>query len=465
MTTQRCPSCDHQMAASCKICTYCGANLNPYQTLPPAGFDFGTIPSANEARVESPDPDAPVQARRRTKRSSQAVRSRPDAGSPPRPDVPRPPSKRRPVAPRPAPAVEDAPVDEGHEPGPKRGLLGRIFGGSRDVGEQQQVGTAEQGVYPASAVTPTPQPASHPQPVESRQPQPRQTPAPYDPPDDDGGDFEHSAEMPRTPYTPEQIEHFEKMRRHFDQQVGQADGSQTVGLPEDVDYGKIIPDSPQYVLQIRDPKGRWHNYAAVYMKPLNVGRGKDSQEVPGLNTMAARHFQIRIKKKRLILEDLTSINGIFLKIDQPHELQDGSRFRIGSQILEFHTFDESETLPPEPLKSDEDGEVLWSQDLDPLAFLDLVRSDGRPGLRFPITKADATVLGREGREADLGLTGNIMASARHAQIERRDGRFFLSDLGSRNGTYVQLLQPHVLTPGTEFLAGQLLFRIIEERGI
>ena len=38
----------------------------------------------------------------------------------------------------------------------------------------------------------------------------------------------------------------------------------------------------------------------------------------------------------------------------------------------------------------------WAEEQPGLAFLDLIRPDDKPGLRFPLTKPDQTVIGREG---------------------------------------------------------------------
>ena len=55
-------------------------------------------------------------------------------------------------------------------------------------------------------------------------------------------------------------------------------------------------------------------------------------------------------------------------------------------------------------------------------------------------------IGREG--CDLTVAGDFHVSRRHAQITRQDGHYFIEDLGSSNGTYVNeaQLSPHRPTP-------------------
>jgi pSer/pThr/pTyr-binding forkhead associated (FHA) protein len=53
-------------------------------------------------------------------------------------------------------------------------------------------------------------------------------------------------------------------------------------------------------------------------------------------------------------------------------------------------------------------------------------------------------------------------SGRHAQIRREDGKFFLEDLKSRNGTYVHLLDPHELKSGDVSRRGLVFFRVVDQ---
>ena len=50
-------------------------------------------------------------------------------------------------------------------------------------------------------------------------------------------------------------------------------------------------------------------------------------------------------------------------------------------------------------------------------------------------------------------------SGLHAQISMRNGRCFLKDLGSSNGTYLRLSKPTSVKRGMLVLAGQQLFRV------
>jgi pSer/pThr/pTyr-binding forkhead associated (FHA) protein len=175
--------------------------------------------------------------------------------------------------------------------------------------------------------------------------------------------------------------------------------------------------------------------------------------------MAVKHMKFRYERTTLVVDDLGSLNGIYIRITEPLPLVNGMRFRIGLQTIEFHDAD-----PPEPVPSavGEDGEEFCSRDLVPLAFLDMIRPDGRPGLRFPIVRPDPTIIGREGAATHITLTGDSGVSGRHAQIRREADTFVLEDLRSRNGTFVHIVGSRALTSGDVLLAGRVLFRVVEE---
>ena len=102
----------------------------------------------------------------------------------------------------------------------------------------------------------------------------------------------------------------------------------------------------------------------------------------------------------------------------------------------------------------------------PLAYLDMMGPDGQPqtAVSYPLT--GTVVLGREGH---IDLSGDPMASRLHAKVEYRDGAFYLEDLGSTNGTFIQLTHRTKLavsrSPGGEgdvlLIGADLMIRVNE----
>ena len=227
------------------------------------------------------------------------------------------------------------------------------------------------------------------------------------------------------------------------------------------DLAKFKIASSLLTLQIFDRSGQWHDWTTLGAGGVKVGRTEKNARFPELNSMAVKHMRIALDGSRIVVEDMGSLNGVYLKLTRFAPLDDGSRFRVGAQVIEFQ---KAEPLPTaEPLVS-EDGEAFWSRDLDVAAYLQYVRTDGKPGLRFPITKPDVTVLGREsrpGKPVDIALPNDEWASGQHAQIRRDGEAFLLEDLGSRNGTFVQLKGLSEVLPGDVLLVGRVLLRAVD----
>lgn len=86
--------------------------------------------------------------------------------------------------------------------------------------------------------------------------------------------------------------------------------------------------------------------------------------------------------------------------------------------------------------------------------LHLVMEGGQPGEVYELD--DDTVIGRSNGVITFPHDGFM--SGRHARIERRGSSFFLTDEGSRNGTFVKIKGEIELKPGDTILVGKQLFR-------
>jgi pSer/pThr/pTyr-binding forkhead associated (FHA) protein len=80
---------------------------------------------------------------------------------------------------------------------------------------------------------------------------------------------------------------------------------------------------------------------------------------------------------------------------------------------------------------------------------------GQVAQRFPLQNAVTTV-GRNG--ADINFPDDLYLSPVHAQFLYLDGVLSVRDLGSKNGTWIYLEEPHRLVDGDLFLLGSQVFR-------
>lgn len=87
--------------------------------------------------------------------------------------------------------------------------------------------------------------------------------------------------------------------------------------------------------------------------------------------------------------------------------------------------------------------------------LALLAEDGEIMQTFVLDHPE-TSLGRN--DGDIRFGEDVFLSPLHAQISHRDGKLFLRDLGSRNGTWVFIDAPHRLMDGDVMLVGSQLLR-------
>lgn len=87
--------------------------------------------------------------------------------------------------------------------------------------------------------------------------------------------------------------------------------------------------------------------------------------------------------------------------------------------------------------------------------IQLITEGGQVGEVHPLERTE-TIVGRV--DGDLIFPHDGYMSGRHARIMEREGRYFLLDYSSRNGTFVRIKGEVELQPGDMFLVGKQLFR-------
>ena len=172
--------------------------------------------------------------------------------------------------------------------------------------------------------------------------------------------------------------------------------------------------------------------ATISEQPLIIGR--DTNQVGFALTddfnVSRRHAQIRREGDRFILTDLNSSNGTYVNgqsVRGDVEIKPGDRLRFGNQELVFE------------IKPIESSAVLQHGDRR-LVF--------EPG-------SNEIVLGRDSNQAQA-VFSDVTVSRRHALLRRVGNDFYIRDLGSSNGTFVngQPLQGEVkLSPGDRVRLG------------
>jgi pSer/pThr/pTyr-binding forkhead associated (FHA) protein len=163
-----------------------------------------------------------------------------------------------------------------------------------------------------------------------------------------------------------------------------------------------------------------------------------------------------VREGKLMLNDLNSQNGSFLRQRQDSELIPGDVFLLGRELFRFVT----QSLDESSNKESVEGTMVWSVpklQKGPLtARLEHIKLSGEVVGEFKLDKPETT-LGRT--TGDLVFKDDPYMSGSHARIVAQPGRFVLQDLRSRNGVYRRVRAETVLIDGDEFFMGEQLFYV------
>jgi pSer/pThr/pTyr-binding forkhead associated (FHA) protein len=161
------------------------------------------------------------------------------------------------------------------------------------------------------------------------------------------------------------------------------------------------------------------------------------------------HAQLDIRGVNAVIRDLESLNGVFVKMTQEEELTNGQIIRIGQELLRFELIGAPEPTP--------DGtELMGSPNPGYWGKLTVIIGRDITGAAFPLLGESCT-LGRE--RGDINFPDDGYVSGLHARVTLRDGRVFLADLGSSNGTFIKVNGERAVGHESFVLLGQQLFRL------
>jgi pSer/pThr/pTyr-binding forkhead associated (FHA) protein len=165
-----------------------------------------------------------------------------------------------------------------------------------------------------------------------------------------------------------------------------------------------------------------------------LGRDESCEIVLDGETISRRHCEIRRLGGTYLLRD-SSRNGTFVngaRIEHA-QLRDGDQIRVGTNILQVH-------LVPGSLTNAFTGKATTSQRLGPAAaeLIHLIRPQIvvkglEEGVTQPFTE-DRITMGRRLENHLILEADNV--SRQHIAIERIDKQYFVRDLESANGTYL-----------------------------
>jgi pSer/pThr/pTyr-binding forkhead associated (FHA) protein len=180
--------------------------------------------------------------------------------------------------------------------------------------------------------------------------------------------------------------------------------------------------------------------------------GRNGQLVfPDDPFVSPKHANLFYRNGKLVVRDEGSLNGVFVRVRGTIEAQLGDQFLAGEQLFKLDANPKANDGPAP------DGTYFYSSPKHQSLFrITQVLQGGAPGM-VVCARGQSLQIGREG--GDLNFPGDLYMSASHCRIEELTGKFALTDLNSRNGTYIRLKAERELGHGDYLFIGRKLLRV------
>jgi pSer/pThr/pTyr-binding forkhead associated (FHA) protein len=180
--------------------------------------------------------------------------------------------------------------------------------------------------------------------------------------------------------------------------------------------------------------------------------GKNGQLVfPDDPFISPKHANFFYRDGRLVVRDEGSLNGVYLRVRGTVELSAGDQFLAGEQLFRLDVTPRASDGP------EQDGTYFYSSPKHTSPFrISQILQGGMFGM-VVCARSNALQVGREG--GDLNFPSDLFMSGSHCRIEEVSGKFALTDLNSRNGTYVRLKTERELGHGDYLFIGRKLLRV------
>jgi pSer/pThr/pTyr-binding forkhead associated (FHA) protein len=166
--------------------------------------------------------------------------------------------------------------------------------------------------------------------------------------------------------------------------------------------------------------------------------------------VSPRHADLFYREGKLVVKDEGSLNGVYVRVRGSIDVNPGDHFLAGEQVFRIDATPKA-TDSPGP-----DGTYFYSSPKHQSPFRVVQILQGGPTGMTACARAAGVQIGREG--GDLNFPTDLFMSASHCRLEDSSGRLQLTDLNSRNGTFVRV-QERELAHGDYLFIGKKLLRV------
>lgn len=214
------------------------------------------------------------------------------------------------------------------------------------------------------------------------------------------------------------------------------------------------PTTPRLVALLKD--GSDGVAYPLHADAVDIGQREGDIILADDPYLSPRHARIRRHAGGFVVQDLDSVNGVYLRLRAPQTLAHGDSILVGQQLLRFEILRDAE-LPLGPASVH--GVTLFgTPEVPRVARLVQYTTEGVGRDVHYLYRGD-TILGRE--IGDIVFTDDPFLSRRHASIslDPSTRRLVLTDMDSSNGTALRIHGEQPLVSGDQFRVGKHLFRL------
>jgi hypothetical protein len=180
--------------------------------------------------------------------------------------------------------------------------------------------------------------------------------------------------------------------------------------------------------------------------------GRNGQLVfPDDPFVSPKHANLFYRGGKLVVRDEGSLNGVYWRVRGTVDIGYGDYFLAGEQLFRV---DATPKINDGPAP---DGTYFYSSPKHQSPFRISQVLQGGAMAMVVCARASGLQIGREG--GDLNFPGDLYMSASHCKLEEGDGKLKLTDLNSRNGTYIRLKAEKELSHGDYLFIGRKLLRV------
>jgi pSer/pThr/pTyr-binding forkhead associated (FHA) protein len=182
-----------------------------------------------------------------------------------------------------------------------------------------------------------------------------------------------------------------------------------------------------------------------------AGRGDCPISFPEDPFLSPIHANFRYTNGQLSVHDEGSLNGVYVRLQGGQKVEPGTTILVGEQVLSVAPAALVDDLP------DHEGTYYSASMVRPAAFeiVQQIRGGSSGWVYRP--QAEKVTIGREGN--DINFPEDPFISGHHAQLQLTGGVLTVTDLGSRNGTFIRITGERMLKHGDYVFLGQQLLRV------